>query len=673
MDTRDLTSLRATEVFELSRANPEFIDRIIGTIPKDYETFEKILYVYFKMCAVLNYDSKFWASMQQGSITIPHLDYTRLEKYDETNNEIVCYEFTNLLKKALDKIGVFSMIYALGSYHGDHTNLMVKFPTSLFAGETIKKDKMQKDGVEVCLDGARGMTQLKILDNTDFDKKDKRAEIVNKLGVVPDSSTIQSIDDVILQINSDNNLTQSQKELKIEEVKNDYLTTCDKFLKVAQKVLNEQHIIENRFKLKKADLTDLEKAEKELKLLLGDSFKTWSSEDKIALFLYQVSKINMADLPAVRYGLKLFKNIQSDEKQNYQYTILRERQGVKSDIYDMVAIFSKEANGKFSYIKITPPNKIEPISQKELQRQFNDKTISYIGSFFEEKAKVLGVYTPQELINKFANELGSLDLSQKSNKELALKKFKELGLTDTEDNYNLSIVNFHEGQNGASVGDLDLPSKVGAVISSFVNGKWNYKLVSYPNTVTDFEQEYLQAKFYNQRIEYDMEGFSLLNILPGITSTTVSNMLTEKGYITDYEANFKLLLDSKYGYSEEEHKKIFEYLCAYSKSNLEYCFCENEKFCKIYNQDIISKLYCKYGKDSEICDSFINMLSNAIKARGITFNLTTKEKSDKKDILTKQSKNNLPFSKNVENKQGTKGVKAVDTKQFINVCEKGLE
>ena len=101
MDTRDLTSLRATEVFELSRANPEFIDRIIGTIPKDYETFEKILYVYFKMCAVLNYDSKFWASMQQGSITIPHLDYTRLEKYDETNNEIVCYEFTNLLKKSI--------------------------------------------------------------------------------------------------------------------------------------------------------------------------------------------------------------------------------------------------------------------------------------------------------------------------------------------------------------------------------------------------------------------------------------------------------------------------------------------------------------------------------------------------------------------------------------------
>ena len=636
MDNEDLKGyegLTNLEVFNLSKANPEFIDRIIGTVPENYNELEKVSYVYFKLCAVLNYDSKFWASRQTGSTTKSHLDYTNIEEYDEKNNEVVCFEFTNLFKKALDKMGIASEILDYHSDYGGHTDLAVKFPAELFDDKIVNEEAKERGVVKLVFNGATGMTHLKMLNAQEAQNSLEKDEVLYNLGI--ESNDFLREIDVRLNLRRNKDLSQEQRKGKEAEFKEDFGNEANKFFNVADKVIEEQKLEENRFNAQNEDLNNLENAENELKVLLGDNYKTWSNEEKIELFLYQVSKLNMADLPSIRYGLKLFKSIDKEDRRNYSYSMIREKQAGTEDVYNMVAVFAKEENGKFSYMKITPPNKIEPYSQEEMQKQFNDGSLSFIEEYEEEQYKILGINTPNENIKNFAKEMRNIDFMQKENVDALREKFNSLFQGFAPNNYRFTIVNF-KSEHISKIPlaeQIDGTTETGVLFSSLVDGKWNYQLVRFnengfnPIRVFDLDNKIMEDIVLGGDITYVKEVFDYSSIIPGAESGFVSNMLKAEGYTNNLEANFKALIENKDKHSETENKIIFEYLCQYSINGLKELD-GNENLAEIYDQNVLRELVGKYGQGSVICDKFVKTVTEVMKENDIEFSIDYTEEEN---------------------------------------------
>lgn len=82
--------------------NDGFINRIINKIPKDYNDLEKVLYVYYTLCYILTYDNHYYVDDK----TINNRLRSSLFNIDESNNEVVCYQFANSLKDILDSLGI---------------------------------------------------------------------------------------------------------------------------------------------------------------------------------------------------------------------------------------------------------------------------------------------------------------------------------------------------------------------------------------------------------------------------------------------------------------------------------------------------------------------------------------------------------------------------------------
>ena len=91
------------EVLQSFNLNPALQNYVLNDIPKEYNKFQQAIYVYAKLCSVLNYDSGFLASDHQGPLKKMHENPNRLETISPQSTDIVCYEFNALCMKLLNK------------------------------------------------------------------------------------------------------------------------------------------------------------------------------------------------------------------------------------------------------------------------------------------------------------------------------------------------------------------------------------------------------------------------------------------------------------------------------------------------------------------------------------------------------------------------------------------
>ena len=336
------------EALELMTLNPSFKKYILNSIPQDLNKFEQGLYVYVKLCSVLNYDARFFAADQQGPMHEKQSNLNYLKTVGLENNEVVCYNFNLICIDLLRSIGIEANFMSGTNFdqankkYGGHTDMYMSIPD-------VPQNELPyglKIGERIVLYGFSDMTNFKIDKKLILKLLDNRF----KVNMEERSKIFKSFEDAVAKI---------VDRVKIED---------DLYHKQQnQEIYNQQKVQE---------------LEKEYKEFIYDEICFLTDREKIEIFLEQVGKIDLGDISSLKYANQLYSNIHEslDNAENYEFTIIKEKEAV--DIYSMIGIVSFVGEESNFYLKITPPNKIEEIKHRELQDGFNKGQYDYIGAYF---------------------------------------------------------------------------------------------------------------------------------------------------------------------------------------------------------------------------------------------------------------------------------------------------
>lgn len=328
--------------------NPDFENKIISNIPKNLNKLEQGLYVYAKLCAVLDYDSRFFASNQEGPMADLHRDVEYIKSVSEENPDVVCYDFNLICIRMLERIGIKAVFVSGGNfddaekYYGTHSDIYMLVPE--MAEEELPFGV--RVGEEILLHGHSDMTNLKIEEGISvrlLDGRNKRDRSYRVKVKTAFTECVEKIADIVV------------KETEINRRQQD------------EEVLNRGKLAE---------------IEAKYDLYLDKEREFLSDYDKVNIFLEQVGKINLGDIAAMKYAKQLYENIECDleNPENYGFTIIRQRES--EGVYGMVGIVSFIGIDKNFYIKITPPNEMSEIKHRDLQAGFDSGEYDYIDAYF---------------------------------------------------------------------------------------------------------------------------------------------------------------------------------------------------------------------------------------------------------------------------------------------------
>ena len=320
------------EALQIAKIHPALEDAVFKDMPDFSKTGDKkfadMLYVYFKLCSILDYDSKFWASdLIDGPYVKEHFRLSRLAEVTPENNDIICTEFNVLFSKMLKKIGVKSNIrkkegvdVLFTIYGHEHTDLEI--PTNQFSGHFFGDYLVPRGYIDV--------NSIKISDE----------KVLFDLG-----------------------LKENEKSLA-----NDVL-----------QIVKEQTKIEERKQSSKQKTEQETKQLEELYKQLGENKDiSLTDQEKLKILFEQISKIDLNTFASVEYTRRLYKAISSElTEAETKYTSIREKIG-EGGKYDMVGMFSIKTKNGIGYIKLTPPNKLNSISHDDLERDFMNGKYDYL-------------------------------------------------------------------------------------------------------------------------------------------------------------------------------------------------------------------------------------------------------------------------------------------------------
>lgn len=75
---------------------------ILHSIPQEFDLLEKSIYIYAKLCRILEYDTIYYLNDQDEN----HLDERNIANYNLENNKVVCYTFSYILSDLLSACGI---------------------------------------------------------------------------------------------------------------------------------------------------------------------------------------------------------------------------------------------------------------------------------------------------------------------------------------------------------------------------------------------------------------------------------------------------------------------------------------------------------------------------------------------------------------------------------------
>lgn len=90
------------KVKHFASVNPALKQYIFKSIPPEFNLLEKSIYIYAKLCQILEYDNIHYLNDKSNN----HIDEYNISNYDLENNKVVCYTFSYILSDLLREIGV---------------------------------------------------------------------------------------------------------------------------------------------------------------------------------------------------------------------------------------------------------------------------------------------------------------------------------------------------------------------------------------------------------------------------------------------------------------------------------------------------------------------------------------------------------------------------------------
>ncbi len=343
------------EVIKDIRLDTELACKLLEEVPSDMNKFDKAIYVYARMCMLLDYDAQYLANdMFESKKQLVRANPDNISKINLKNNEVVCFDFCAIYAKVLKALGVDFELIDGNNFHlenqpfGDyHTSLVITVPEidNLPAGlEPYDRLKFEE---------FVDLTSAKVLGNIIGIKK----YVYNGTGF---SWSLSS---------------ETTQDLPKET--QEYI---DKIVSKACKSLNLC-----------ANIPAVEANE-------GETDTKTPLMQKVSAFDKQLQQLSpeVKDLSALLYCRKNFKRIFADNlKYGDKCVILREKvsHAPSQDEYAFKGVVAltggKEDKQSRYFFTITPPSQLksgekmlQPIDTAKLRKAFADGKIDYCPSYF---------------------------------------------------------------------------------------------------------------------------------------------------------------------------------------------------------------------------------------------------------------------------------------------------
>ncbi len=115
-------------------------EEILRDMPCYYNSFEKAIYIYIKMCSIFIFDDAAYAVNTMFSMfDEKHKSLKYVDEISVLNNEVVCFEFTVMYAYFLNKLGIDFEMRFIGTYEYvcDHAYLNFAFDKYLVEADPI--------------------------------------------------------------------------------------------------------------------------------------------------------------------------------------------------------------------------------------------------------------------------------------------------------------------------------------------------------------------------------------------------------------------------------------------------------------------------------------------------------------------------------------------------------
>lgn len=118
--------------------HPDLKQALYENIPSHYSNLERIFYLYFKLCFLLSYSEEFFIEDHRTKEGIKRqANVKRLEEITPQNNEVVCYEFAQIINQLIHEEGHLVKfdggIYGYDNQHSTTNAIIEKYMIELDA------------------------------------------------------------------------------------------------------------------------------------------------------------------------------------------------------------------------------------------------------------------------------------------------------------------------------------------------------------------------------------------------------------------------------------------------------------------------------------------------------------------------------------------------------------
>lgn len=167
------------KVIKRLKLNKPLVHKFINDLPLEFDTLEKIIYLYIKICQYFSYDEEYMVLSLTEKIKQKRIK--KLKKIDLTKKDLVCYEFIAIFAKIVDMCfdGVFFQTYPFSRKWDEakHRYLIIsveEYVLSFDPFETLYKDDTINATFNMPLKGIKNLVD-------DLDAEQKFQEKCNKV------------------------------------------------------------------------------------------------------------------------------------------------------------------------------------------------------------------------------------------------------------------------------------------------------------------------------------------------------------------------------------------------------------------------------------------------------------------------------------------------------------
>ena len=333
LDTND-------SLLALIKVNEDLEKEVLKGLPQHFNSLEKSIYIYIKLCKILTYDDEYYAINQIGPLAKKHKTLSNIPNISPTNNKVVCYEFDAIYSYLLHQIDLnFKRFVNLIDINGNvRESIFDNYYDRYSDSHTFLKYRCGKFLI----------------------KADSVTTILN--GDIMQAKLNQPLAGLICE--NTNEKTQEEFSNAVAKV---YNYIADQEDRISQ---NPPGITET-FDMIATQFTQL-----------TDKIQPVDIKEKTEILINKINSSKMIGIDAYSYLLQLrYILFTPEERQNnIQITIIRNSKTTSAEAIAIISITLTDISNQMitnNYI-FRPGYELIPISKEQLQEKFNTGEMSYI-------------------------------------------------------------------------------------------------------------------------------------------------------------------------------------------------------------------------------------------------------------------------------------------------------